>query len=90
MEDPGAWRDSSTIGGALWGASGPRHYKLHIDERSSSQTNGAGIIVVSREARTMYLLQPSAAARPTCTPRGEVLRQRMRRSGRLVLANHCW
>ena len=42
VADVDAWRDSSTIGCALWGASGPRHYKLHIDERSGSQTNGAG------------------------------------------------
>ena len=44
-----AWRDSSTIGCALCGAPGPRYYKLHIDVRYGSQTNGAGIIVVSRE-----------------------------------------
>ena len=31
-----------------------------------------------------------AWASPTRTPRGEVLRQRRRRPGRLVLANHCW
>ena len=31
VADVDAWRDSSTIGCALWGASGPRHYKPHID-----------------------------------------------------------
>ena len=30
VADLDAWRDSSTIGCALWGASGPRHYKPHI------------------------------------------------------------
>ena len=49
VADVDAWRDSSTIGCALCGAPGPRYYKLHIDVRYGSQTNGAGIIVVSRE-----------------------------------------
>ena len=30
VADIDAWRDSSTIGCALWGASGPRHYKPYI------------------------------------------------------------
>ena len=30
VADVDAWRDSSTIGCALWGASGPRHYKPYI------------------------------------------------------------
>ena len=42
VADIDAWRDSSTIGCALWGASGPRHYKLHIDVRSGSQNERHG------------------------------------------------
>ncbi len=30
VADVDAWRDSPTIGCALWGASGPRHYKPYI------------------------------------------------------------
>ena len=41
MEDPGAWRDSSTIGGASRGASGPRHYKPQVDESTSGSIHTA-------------------------------------------------
>ena len=64
MEDLGAWR-----GASITEARCGEHLVRGIisrtsDERSGSQTNGARIIVVSREFGTMFLRQRSGLGEP--------------------------
>ena len=49
VEDLGAWRGASMIGARCVVYLGRGIISRTSDERSGSQTNGAGIIVVSRE-----------------------------------------